>query len=219
MSERSDISWCDSTFNPWVQWGAGQPRKRTSAENWRQPLRWNAQQFVQCAACGHRCELRKFHAVDGPADFTMCPACSGADWHGTRRRVFCASLADVFDNEVDPQWRADLFRLIADTPHLDWLLLTKRIGNVERMVMDSLRAMFLRTDREPPTWPWPHVWLGAAICNQAEADRDIPKLLTTPAARRFVSIEPWGQRCTVPELCLQIDGHHVAITAPDGFPQ
>lgn len=131
----------------------------------------------------------------------MCPACSGADWHGTRRRVFCASLADVFDSDVDPQWRADLFRLIADTPHLDWLLLTKRIGNVERMVMDSLRAMFLRTDREPPTWPWPHVWLGAAICNQAEADRDVPKLLAMPASVRFLSIEPMLGPVAVPKLC------------------
>ena len=35
--------------------------------------------------------------------------------HGRRRRVFCASLADVFDNEVQAKWRADLFALIADT--------------------------------------------------------------------------------------------------------
>ena len=41
-----------------------------------------------------------------------------------------------------------------------------------------------------PRWPWPNVWLGATICNQEEADRDIPKLLATPAAVRFVSIEP-----------------------------
>ena len=102
-----------------------------------------------------------------------------------RRRVFCASLADVFDNEVDPQWRDDLFALIHATPHLDWLLLTKRIGNVSKMLPADRRG-------SPYSWGcgWANVWIGATVCNQDEADRDIPKLLATPAALRFVSIEP-----------------------------
>ncbi|HMM26524.1 MAG TPA: DUF5131 family protein, partial [Pseudoxanthomonas mexicana] len=58
--------------------------------------------------------------------------------------MFCASLADVFDNEVDPQWRADLFDLIAATPNLDWLLLTKRIGNVAAMVPGTWRPLYPR---------------------------------------------------------------------------
>nr|WP_047169428.1 phage Gp37/Gp68 family protein [Sphingomonas sp. Y57] len=99
---------------------------------------------------------------------------------GVRYRVFCSSLADVFDNEVDPDWRSDLFELIDRTPHLDWLLLTKRIGNAARMLHD---------DWEREAFP-SNVWLGATIVNQAEADRDIPKLLATPAAKRFLSMEP-----------------------------
>lgn len=97
---------------------------------------------------------------------------------GTRPRVFCASLADVFDNAVDPQWRADLWALIAATPHLDWLLLTKRPGNIAKML--------------PAHWGtgWPNVWLGCTVVNQEEADRDIPKLLACPAAVRFISAEP-----------------------------
>ena len=43
--------------------------------------------------------------------------------NGSRPRVFCASLADVFDNQVPGAWRADLFALIRATPELDWLLL------------------------------------------------------------------------------------------------
>src|SRR5690606_5742249 len=39
-------------------------------------------------------------------------------------------------------------------------------------------------------WPWPNVWLGATVVTQAEADRDVPKLVTTPAGKRFLSIEP-----------------------------
>lgn len=97
---------------------------------------------------------------------------------GVRYRVFCSSLADVFDNEVDPSWRADLFQLIRETPHLDWLLVTKRIGNAAKMAEAAGR------------WPG-NVWLGATIVNQAEADRDIPKLLATDGPRcRFLSMEP-----------------------------
>ncbi|PRH13499.1 phage Gp37/Gp68 family protein [Burkholderia gladioli] len=183
MSENSKIEWCDHTFNPWigctkispgcdncyaeammdtrlhkVKWGPRGQRVRTSAANWREPVRWNAKH-------------EEFFAA-----------------HGRRQRVFCSSLADVFDNAVDPAWRADLFRLIADTPNLDWLLLTKRIGNVAGMVQDVADRLFFEAKR-PAILP-DNVWLGATIVNQAEADRDIPKLLAVPASVRFLSIEP-----------------------------
>lgn len=200
MADQTAIEWADSTFNPWmgctkispacdhcyaerdtarlglVGWGPGAPRVRTSATNWRKPVQWNDRLFWRCIACTWRGE-----GVVTAEDGHRCPACDGKAVEA-RRRVFCASLADVFDNEVNPQWRDDLFDLIAATPNLDWLLLTKRIGNVRGML--------------PATWtigatkPWPNVWLGATICNQAEADRDIPKLLAIPAAKRFLSIEP-----------------------------
>lgn len=176
MSANSKIEWCDHTFNPWegcqrvgpgcdncyaetrnarfgggqaVNWGPGAPRRRTSTSNWELPKRWNAQ-----------------------AEAFM-------NQHGRRQRVFCASLADVFDNQVPEAWRIDLFALIEETPHLDWLLLTKRIGNATAMVPWSACS-----------GPWDNVWIGATICNQAEADRDIPKLLAVPAAKRFLSMEP-----------------------------
>lgn len=81
-------------------------------------------------------------------------------------------------NEVDPQWRNDLFALIYDTPNLDWLLLTKRVGNVNLMLREAIEIL--------PT----NVWLGITVINQNEADRDIPKLLPTPARLRFLSCEP-----------------------------
>lgn len=105
-----------------------------------------------------------------------------AEAEGARLRVFCASLADVFDNEVDPAWRERLWGVIRATPNLDWLLLTKRIGNVSRML--------------PSDWDddwsdgYENVWLGVTVVDQAEADRDIPKLRRVPARRRFLSIEP-----------------------------
>ncbi len=188
MSGESKIEWTDSTFNPWIgctkvspgcdhcyaeawdrrfaesghamHWGTGKARRRTSESNWRQPRRWNAAHHAFFAA------------------------------HGRRRRVFCASLADVFDNEVPPEWRVDLFRLIEATPNLDWLLLTKRIGNAEHMIEQALISMGDPATDVMGSWPWPNVWLGATAVNQEEADRDVPKLLDTPAAVRFVSIEP-----------------------------
>ena len=176
MAETTAIAWTDSTFNPWmgcmkispgcdhcyaealmdsrwhrVQWGAGQPRVRTSAANWQQPMRWDQQ-----------------HAAFARA-------------HGRRRRVFCASLADVFDNEAPVAWRVDLFDLIARTPHLDWLLLTKRIGNVPRLLADP---------GMPAGGLPPNVWLGATVVNQTEYERDVDKLLAVPARVRFLSVEP-----------------------------
>lgn len=116
-----------------------------------------------------------------------------AERTGVRPRVFCASLADVFDNEVDPAWRRDLFRLIRRCENLDFLLLTKRIGNVRSMVPLEWLASSLHGAHGKVLYPmgWPeNVWLGATVVNQEEADRDIPKLLAVPAAKRFLSMEP-----------------------------
>lgn len=176
MAERTEISWADATFNPWVgctkvsaacdhcyaeSWAkrSGHPelwtgeRRRTSSSNWQQPIKWN-----RAAAAA-----------------------------GVRRRVFCASLADVFDNQVPAEWRGDLWRLIEATPHLDWLLLTKRPQNIAKMLPPFIgvnSAFFYRP------WPWPNVWLGTTVENQVEADRRIPQLLAAPAAVRFLSCEP-----------------------------
>lgn len=93
-------------------------------------------------------------------------------------RVFCASMADVFDNEVDQGHRAQLWALIRDTPALTWQILTKRIGNVTKML--------------PGDWGagYSNVHLGISVVTQEEVERDVPKLLATPARVRFLSVEP-----------------------------
>ncbi len=185
MSENTKIEWADHTYNPWigcspvgpgcdgcyaraewqdrrhrVMWGAGQPRSRTKTQG--EPVRWN-----------------KNHE----AFFSQ---------HGRRQRVFCASLADVFDNDAPTEWRVDLLRLIAETPNLDWLLLTKRIGNVNQMMTDAFQAGWPFHEIMWARWPelFRNVWIGATICTQEEADRDIPKLLNVRSTKRFLSIEP-----------------------------
>jgi len=208
MAEKTGIAWADSKFNPWVgctkvspacdncyaeKWGArfgykcgpGQPRHRTSASTWRQPLVWNRKAERQFSAWE---QFKKQYP--GLTDAQL----EAQGFHKpTRPRVFCGSLCDVFDNEVPEQWRHDLFQLIAHTPYLSWLLLTKRIGNARAMIADASTIVEYR-DASVPEWttarPCPNVWIGATICNQEEADRDIPKLLSVPAAKRFVSMEP-----------------------------
>lgn len=98
---------------------------------------------------------------------------------GIRLKVFCASMADVFDNQVPPEWRRDLWDLIYRTPNLDWLLLTKRPANIARML--PLR---------PWGAGWPNVWLGVTVENREEMARRGPALRAVPAARRFWSAEP-----------------------------
>jgi protein gp37 len=133
-----------------VNWGPGAPRRRTSTSNWRKPLAWNA----------------------AHAEFFA--------QHGRRQRVFCASLADVFDNAVPDEWRADLFTLIEQTPNLDWLLLTKRIGNAGNML-----PVPFDFDRL-----YPNVLLGASIVTRPEMLRDAPKLKAAGARVTFWSVEP-----------------------------
>lgn len=212
MSDKTGIEWADSTFNPWmgctkvspacdhcyaerdtarfgrVQWGAGQPRVRTSASNWKKPMQWNSKPFYECLNCGCRGEGVHGHDRDG-AETWKCQACGSERITPARRRVFCASLADVFDNDVPPEWRADLFALIEATPNIDWMLLTKRIGNADRMIRQA-RLAIVGSSRLVVPEVLPNLWLGATICNQEEADRDIPKLLAVPAAVRFLSMEP-----------------------------
>lgn len=101
---------------------------------------------------------------------------------GTRPRVFCSSLADVFEDHPDlviP--RNELFELIDSTPYLNWLILTKRPENIKRLwpfgFYDDL-------------FTWQNIWIGTTVENQEYADKRIPELLKIPAKVRFLSIEP-----------------------------
>jgi len=82
------------------KWGPGQPRHRTSSATWQQPLRWNktADHLYQCGHCGWRGDASVKHGE--PIHHIHCPECRLGVLKPARRRVFCASLADVFDNEV-----------------------------------------------------------------------------------------------------------------------
>ena len=168
MGENTAIEWATHTFNPWV--GCTKVSAACDhcyAESWAKrtgsPELWTGERRRTSVA-----NWRKPWKWDEAARLA-----------GERHRVFCASLADVFDNQVPSYWRADLWELIRSTPCLDWLLLTKRPQNIKKML--------------GPNWAsdgWPNVWLGTTVENQEEADRRIPHLLAVPAAVRFLSVEP-----------------------------
>jgi protein gp37 len=225
MSAQTKIEWADSTWNPWIgctrvspacddcyaarstparrygiQWGAGRPRRRTSVANWKLPLRWNKAEFYACPDCGWRGE--GWMCGNAVGNGGSIRGCKGEPVRA-RRRVFCASLADWLDNEVPIEWLVDLLDLIRQTPNLDWLLLTKRIGNWLRRLEAAHERVRLEVGADTvllPLLDWitewhagrppANVWLGATVVNQDEADRDIPKLMRVPARVRFLSIEP-----------------------------
>ena len=185
MAEHSKIEWCDHTFNPWE----GCQKVGPGCDNCYAEAR--DKRFTGGTHWGPGAPRRR----TSPANWAK-----PLKWNreaaitGTRPRVFCASLADVFDNAVDPQWRADLFELILKTPNLDWLLLTKRPGNIAKML--------------PLDWGkgWPNVWLGCTVVNQDEAERDVPKLLAVNAAVRFLSVEPMLGPVDLTNLDITSDG-------------
>jgi protein gp37 len=172
MAEQTAIEWTDHTFNPW--WGC----QRVSPG---------------CQHCYAEALARRWGlALWGPAHATPRRTFGDAYWAqplrwearaaraGVRRKVFCASMADVFEAIPDLAGeRARLWRLIEQTPHLDWLLLTKRPENIATLV--------------PAAWldrPLPNVWYGTSVESQEYAAQRIPHLLAVPAVVRFLSCEP-----------------------------
>lgn len=171
MGTTTAISWTDHTFNPW--WGcqrvspgcehcyAESFAKRTGHDVW-----------------GKGSERRRFGSKHWTEPFKWRDKAEAA---GRPAKVFCASMADVFEDRDDHiEDRNRLFTLIELTaPHLIWQLLTKRPENVNRLV----------GDRWPDGWP-ENVWMGTTVEDQKRADERIPELLDIPAKVRFLSCEP-----------------------------
>lgn len=230
MGEVTAISWADHTFNPWigctkvsvgdkgacegcyaeammadrygrVVWGKpGQKAtySRTAPANWRQPLKWEREQAALMADWGRLCQAVPLG--DNPRPPSPF--------------VFCASLADVFDNQVPAEWRRDLFDLIRATPHLTWLLLTKRPQNIARLFAETITPELRRAWSDPALlgrsfWPR-NAAMGCTVVTQAEADRDVPHLLRAKAALKpafaFLSMEPLMEAVSLPAALMHYHG-------------
>lgn len=168
MAKDTNIPWTDHTFNGWI--GCNKVStgcKNCYAENLNNRFKYATEGWGK-GRPRHRTSPDNWRQ---PLVWDRKAAASGV-----RRKVFCASMADVFDEEVPVGWRSDLFDLINKTPNLDWLLLTKR---PEYAVKFSGELVLL-----------PNVWMGVTVETQEMANQRSPILLSIPAAKRFMSIEP-----------------------------
>jgi len=184
QDEETGISWTDYTHNTWLgcwkispgcqncyaaamdqwlhkskHWDRRGPRKFLDDAYWKRPLLWN----------------------------------KAARRVGERRRVFVGSMCDWAEQHPDPKINARmdvardrLWALIAQTEHLDWLLLTKRIENVAALLP---KRAYVRPGNNWST-PWPNVWIGATCEDDEHAKLRIPILMAIPATVHFVSYEP-----------------------------
>lgn len=188
MATNSAIEWTDHTFNPW--WGcvkvspgcqhcyAETLSKRFGNNIWG-PAKTTDRRLFDTK---HWAEPRKWNAK--------------AKADGVRARVFCASMADVFEDHPQlVEARAQLFDLIEQTPNLDWLLLTKRPENI-------LRMLPFRWLNNMPA----NVWLGTSVENQEQAERRIPFLTQTGARVLFLSCEPLLGPLNLTSIVKNIEG-------------
>jgi len=168
MGKLSSIEWTDHTFNPW--WGCTKVSPgciHCYAETWSSRYGHDI--------WGPKKERRVFGEKhwQGPLKWNR-----EAFQNQQRMRVFCASMADVFeDNKGIETERQRLWRLIEETPMLDWLLLTKRPENIARF------------------FPWKedypkNVWMMTSVENQEQAQKRVPVLASAPALIRGLSVEP-----------------------------
>lgn len=118
----------------------------------------------------------------------------------TPRRVFVNSMSDLFHSEIPGEFIAAVFATMARTPQHTYQVLTKRHGRMRSLLTSEVfrRWMYdslVTLDREwinanPLPWPLPNMWLGVSVEDQKRADLRIPDLIDTPAAVRFLSMEP-----------------------------
>ena len=168
MGENSKIEWTTHTFNPW--WGCtkvSEACKNCYAETWAKRVGqkvWGPKAERRTMSENHWKQPLKWNR--------------DAENATERPRVFCASMADVFEDRPElAAPRARLFELIEYTPNLDWLLLTKRPQNVKRLA------------KWQDEWP-ENVWLGTTVELQTRADELLPFLAEISAKVRFISAEP-----------------------------
>lgn len=194
MGETTEIAWTDHTFNPWV----GCSRVSPGCQN------------CYAEALDKRWSRGEHWGKAAPRRVT-----SDANWRkplkwnrdaeaaGRPALVFCASMADVFEDRPDlVAPRARLFDLIDQTPNLIWLLLTKRPENAARLV----------------AYWHDNVWVGTTAEDQARLNERLPYLLGIPAAVRFLSCEPLLEHVAIGQRFLECwhDSATGVDQAPDG---
>jgi protein gp37 len=207
MGQDSKIEWTDHTFNPWI----GCTKVSDGCKNCYAEVDSPAR-----IARGQGLELwgpnaaRKIKARSGWSEpYKWDRAAARA---GQRHRVFCASQSDVFEDRPElAAPRVRLFHLINDTPHLDWLLLTKRPENIRR---------FYGSESVTRSWSEsapPNVWYGTSVETEQYLSRiDTLKGAILARSIAFLSIEPLLG--PMPTLGEHLDGINWVIVGGESGP-
>ena len=204
MGADTKIEWARHTHNPWIGCTAVSPacdNCYAEALGKRFGVAWGAAK-----------PRRRTSEANRRKPFAWNRAAAKA---GRVDSVFCASLADIWDNQAPIEWLVEELDTIRLTLHLRWLLLTKRPQMIRRRLEHAKEQAASVGNHALQVWierwldgrPPANVWLGATVENQAEANRRIPHLLAVPAARRFLSCEP---------LLGTVDLNTIAPTYLDG---
>ena len=170
MGQDSKIEWTRHTFNPWIGCTKVSDGCKHCYAEQLMDKRW------------HKIEWGPHGARKRTSDAMWRQPLAwdrAAKAAGERHRVFCASLADVFEGRLElDEWLVDLLILIDLTPNLDWLLLTKRPENILKLLPTSLQK-----------YPRANIWLGTSVEDSRVTHR-IDQLRECPAVVRFLSLEP-----------------------------
>ncbi len=208
MAENSAISWTRHTWNPWMGCTKVSPACDGCYAEALMDKRYGKVQW------GNHPRIRTgAHTWNDPMRWQR-----QAEKDGDRPFVFCASLADIFDNQVDPQWRVDAFDVMRKTPRLVYLLLTKRPQNIVRLA-DAAGGL--------PE----NAAIGTTVEDQKRADINLPALQVAKIELRplftFGSFEPLLGPIVIPPAFMpdliitggETDqgGHRARPTHPDWF--
>lgn len=212
MAETS-IQWADYTFNPWIGCQRVSPGcEHCYAETQDSRKRWGGETHWGPTRPRYRTAESTWKQ---PLKWNR-----EAQVSGQRRKVFCASLADVFEDRLElAPWRMELLDLIRRTPSLDWLLLTKRPENIRKAIASATCTVRGNNDRFDSTLVWLSEWLsghrvpsnillGTTVEDQQRANERIPHLLAVPAVVRFLSCEPLLERI---DLSAFMSGPYVGL--------
>lgn len=143
------------------------------------------------------------------------------------RRVFVNSLSDLFHEDVPDNFIDKVFAIMALAYQHRFQILTKRPDRMKQYldpsrwamveVAGSLMGYGFKRRPEFGDWPLPNVWLGVTAENQRFANERIPLLLQTPAAVRFVSLEPLLGPIDLVEAVNRLDMLDMASMKPGGL--
>ena len=190
MSDKTKIEWTDSTWNPVTGCTRVSPGCTNCYIDWAPPFRINDRHFRD--ADGERS-----HAIGSTTGVLLHPERLDQPLRWKRpRRIFVNSLSDLFHDAVSDEFIARVWAtmwLASQNGHT-FQILTKRHARMRSLLSsDRFVEMIgdcLTSDEQLLVWPLSNVWVGVTVEDQERADLRIPALLQTPAAVRFLSVEP-----------------------------